>query len=279
MTILIHTLFWLSLGLYGAALAAALLNKDARDACGGAPLARPLLTIALLVHAAMFAVMFFSGKWPADYEFMNSISKSFYAAIALYIGMGRHRSALPTAAGLAVVLFFPLSRLYMSGDLGLQDGMAHAFGPFCVMFYQFSAVAMGIWGYSFAVSVGYLASPGGAPAGELGQSGSIFRSVLWGFVAFSLAQLAGSIWAVTSGWGDVWVWASSHLFSGTMWIFYAGLLHVPSAAGIKNSAMPVMAVAGFVIIFLYTFYHEFVINPAFQTLRSAIEIIAAGGVA
>jgi hypothetical protein len=276
MAVLVMTLFWLAQGLYAVALITGLMT--AADGRAKGPV-RALLACGVIANLSMFAVMFAASKFPVDYEFMNSLYKSFFTAVILVFGMKKHESALPTIFGLCVVLFFPLTRVYMSANLGLQDQMAYAFSIFAVFFGVAGAVATAFFGYCFCLSVSWFVSPENGAPGGVKTSGMIFKTALWGFIVFTFAQLFGSIWAQTAGWGDVWVWGSSHLFSAVLWIFYAGMLHAPSAPRLSEKVMPAMGVAGFSIIFFWTFYSQFVVLPAYNLLRAALMIYMAGGVA
>ena len=48
---------------------------------------------------------------------------------------------------------------------------------------------------------------------------------MWGFVFYSISQVAGAIWA-DMGWGHPFHWADRHLFSASLWCYYAAYLHL-----------------------------------------------------
>ena len=223
---------------------------------------RLLVIFGFVVQAAMFAAMIATNKFPADYEFLNVLCTSFWISVILVFKMGR-QNRLTTILAIAVALFFVFSRVYLSSKLGFQDGLAKNFGLYTILFYQTSNLAMACWGYVFCMSLAGLVH-----AGKNGfqRDPALFSMAFWGFISYSFCQLFGSIWALTSGWGDVWVWASSHLHSAVLWIFYAALLHVPFVPRLPEKTGPVMGVVGFTAIVVYIFFHDLAIVPAYFLL-------------
>jgi hypothetical protein len=267
MSVITFTLILLAAALYAAALAVCLFTADAGESNRHT---RVVLGLGVLVQLASFIVMAAAHRFPADYEVMNSLSKEFFMAAIVFFGMKRHESRMPTALGIGVALFFLLSRIYLSNNLALQDQMAHAFSAATVLFYHCSSLAFAFFGYCFCLSVSWLANPASGAPGGVKQSGMIYKSALWGFVVFSFCQLLGSAWAFTSGWGDVWVWASSHMISAIFWIFYAGLLHVPSASKMPEKTIAVMGTAGFSAYIIWVFYYDIAIYPAYKVFMASL---------
>jgi hypothetical protein len=267
-------LFWLSLVLYAAALASAVFHAG-DDGAGGA--ARALLGIGATVHAGMFVCMMAGSKYPVDYELMNATCRSFFTAVILFIIMGGFKSKAPALAGLAVILWHPLIRMYTTQTLGLQDQMSHAFGIYSIVFYQFHSLAMGFLGNTFALSAGWLLTGEKGAPGALRPGGRLMTCAFWGFIAFTASQLFGSLWALNAGWGDVWVWASSHIFSAVVWIFYAGLLHVPAAPRLPRNTAAWMGIIGFSMAMFWAIYHEYAVLPAYFRLYSALPQLLSGG--
>jgi len=266
MSVVTFTLLWLSLVLYAAAFVACLAKANNREANS---LARPLLGVGVAIQLSMFIVMFVAKRFPSDYEVMNSLSKGFFTAMILFFAMKRHETRLPSALGIGLALFFILSRLYISKNLTLQDTMAHAFSISTVLFYHFSSLAFAFFGYCFCLSIGYLADPAKGAPGGVKTGGMLFKSALFGFVVFSFCQILGSAWSLTGGWGDVWIWASSHMVSAVVWIFYAGMLHVPSAK-MPEKTLPVMGVVGFSFYIVWILYYDIAVFPAFKMFLSTL---------
>lgn len=75
---------------------------------------------------------------------------------------------------------------------------------------------------------------------------------VWGFVCFSLAQLAGCAWTYL-GWGGLFRWGTRHMHSAALWCFYCSYLHTAylKGFGLRNKAR--FALAG-TLIALVLFY-------------------------
>ena len=75
---------------------------------------------------------------------------------------------------------------------------------------------------------------------------------VWGFVCFSLAQLAGCAWTYL-GWGGLFRWGTRHMHSAALWCFYCSYLHTAylKGFGLRNKAR--FAVAG-PLVALVLFY-------------------------
>ncbi len=194
---------------------------------------------------------------------MNSLSRAFFLAIVLVLAVDRNQTKTPAAISLAIILFFSLFRLTASGNTSLQPEMAFAFSFNSVMFGYLVSLSYAVFAYLFSLSISHLANPRkGSPDG-CKPTGMIYKTALAGFVIYSASQAFGAAWALTGGWGDLWVWGSSHVFSAVVWIFYASILHVPGSVKMPEKTMAALGTAGFSIIVLWTVYYEFIVTPAY----------------
>ena len=75
--------------------------------------------------------------------------------------------------------------------------------------------------------------------------------LVWGFVAYTVAQVTGAIWCFV-GWGNTFSWGARHLGSAAIWTFFAATLHLPLIAGWRSKS-PVLAVAGGVLVFYVSY--------------------------
>ncbi len=271
----ILSLLWLSQVLYLATIIIALFNgaKSKPDTTS-----RYVFALALFSNIAMLSVMIISDRYPTQYEYMNSLTKSFFIALIAFIGFKKHKSNMPTVISLAVALFFSLSSMHMTMSLELGKGMPHGFELYIVMFFQLISLSMGYFGYCFALSASYLMGYENEGKASLRANGAICKAALCGFIFFTFSQLFGSVWSLTGGWGDVWVWGSSHIYSAMVWIFYAGMLHVPAAEGLPKKTLPVLGVVGFAAILFYMFYSEYSILPVYKVMKTAWIMLTAGTV-
>ncbi|HNV46404.1 MAG TPA: cytochrome c biogenesis protein CcsA [Spirochaetota bacterium] len=84
------------------------------------------------------------------------------------------------------------------------------------------------------------------------ETGAFHMVVVWGFVAYSLSQIVGAIWAY-NGWATTFRWGSRHLQSAVIWCFYATYLHLRYMPGWGMRARARYAAVGFVVVALCTF--------------------------
>ncbi len=80
---------------------------------------------------------------------------------------------------------------------------------------------------------------------------SQYRFILSGYLLFSIAMIAGGVWAYLA-WGSYWLWTPKELWTSILWLYYSLYLHLrlrPSWHG-KNTAYA--GVIGFVLV-LFTY--------------------------
>jgi ABC-type transport system involved in cytochrome c biogenesis permease subunit len=80
---------------------------------------------------------------------------------------------------------------------------------------------------------------------------SQYRSLLLGYVLFSIAMIFGGIWAFLA-WGTYWLWTPKELWTTIVWFFYSLYLHARLVRGWSGSKTAWMGVVGFVIV-LFTY--------------------------
>ncbi len=64
------------------------------------------------------------------------------------------------------------------------------------------------------------------PEAEVNQ----YRSLLLGYVLFSVAMIFGGIWAFLA-WGTYWLWTPKELWTTIVWFFYSLYLHARLVRG------------------------------------------------
>ena len=78
-----------------------------------------------------------------------------------------------------------------------------------------------------------------------------YRSLLLGYVLFSVAMIFGGIWAFLA-WGTYWLWTPKELWTTIVWFFYSLYLHARLVRGWSGPKAVWMGIAGFVIV-LFTY--------------------------
>ncbi len=86
---------------------------------------------------------------------------------------------------------------------------------------------------------------------------SYSRMILWGFVAFTLCQISGAIWAYL-GWSYPFSWSTRHLASASLWCLYAAFIHA-HFTGVHPRLKAACAAFG-IIPFVYMMYHHQIIS-------------------
>lgn len=108
-------------------------------------------------------------------------------------------------------------------------------------FLAYACFGLGAW-------ASLLRLTGGAQGGEAAIASSAHR---WGFAWFTWAMVSGGIWAYLA-WGTYWLWHVKELWSGILWTYYAGLVHLPHLAGWRGRRQAAASVAGFgLVLFTY----------------------------
>jgi ABC-type transport system involved in cytochrome c biogenesis permease subunit len=73
----------------------------------------------------------------------------------------------------------------------------------------------------------------------------------WGFAWFTWAMVSGGIWAYLA-WGTYWLWHVKELWSGILWTYYAGLVHLPHLSGWRGRRQASLSLVGFgLVLFTY----------------------------
>ncbi len=74
-----------------------------------------------------------------------------------------------------------------------------------------------------------------------------YRSLLLGYVLFSIAMIFGGIWAFYA-WGAYWLWTPKELWTTIVWFFYSLYLHARLVRGWTGPKVIWMGIIGFVIV-------------------------------
>ncbi len=73
---------------------------------------------------------------------------------------------------------------------------------------------------------------------------SQYRSLLLGYVLFSIAMIFGGIWAYLA-WGTYWLWTPKELWTTIVWFFYSLYLHARLVRGWTGPKVVWMGIIGF----------------------------------
>jgi len=85
------------------------------------------------------------------------------------------------------------------------------------------------------------------PSDEINQ----YRSLLLGYVLFSIAIVFGGIWAYLA-WGTYWLWTPKELWTTIVWFSYGLYLHARLVRGWTGTKVVWMGITGFLVV-LFTY--------------------------
>jgi hypothetical protein len=84
------------------------------------------------------------------------------------------------------------------------------------------------------------------------RESSVFHSlIVWGFVLYSIAQVAGAVWAYL-GWATTFRWGARHMQSAVMWCYFAAYLHMRFMPKWGHREKAWYATAGFFVVLACT---------------------------
>jgi hypothetical protein len=165
------------------------------------------------------------------------------ALIALVRSITKPQQALPWMVSLVVIFSF-LSVFYAKGMI---PPTPKKITLWAVSFFASESIAHALL-YSAALY---------ALLGRVRKdlADSFHPLLIWGFVAYTLAQVTGAIWCFV-GWGNTFSWGARHLGSAAIWTFFAASLHLQFIPVWKRKNA-FMVIAGAILLFYISYGHYF----------------------
>jgi hypothetical protein len=206
-----------------------------------------VLTAAVLLYAVVRRGI------PMDVPTQDALLRSWGLGLVLvFISAKYSERFLLLAVGLALALLFvfaypmPLpSKMRMPPFL--SKGLAL---PASVLVYDAAAV---VFAYCFSLSV-FSFFQKKPPEGQKSESASsksvtvrIGDCALWGLFLFTVSQVLASIGNLIHH-GTYWEWNPIHLVLVSVWMLYAGMVHLRWVNNISHKALPMAGVLGFFAI-------------------------------
>jgi len=243
-----RTLFYLSISLYFIGFAHLCFQKD--NTVKSTPLA--ILLSALAVHSlsiVLYATIIESV--PMDMKTQDGLLRLWGVGVVLAFVSIKYRDKI-----LAQTIIFALLLLFISAfpmqlpskmrmPPHLSKGLAL---PLSVLIYDLSVV---IFAYCFSLSVACWfkkqvnKSDWGCILSGKSLYGKINDCALWGLFVFTISQIVGSFGKLTQQ-GTYWEWNPMHLVFVSIWMLYAGMIHLKWVNGFSRRLLPALGVAGFV---------------------------------
>jgi ABC-type transport system involved in cytochrome c biogenesis permease subunit len=143
----------------------------------------------------------------------------------------------------------PLILLFLAGS-AISPPIAHGMPPVLKTVWFELHVILSFVSYAlFAIGAvfGLLSLYGNDIRAESNQ----YRTLLLGYVLFSIAMIFGGIWAFLA-WGTYWLWTPKELWTTIVWFFYSLYLHARLVRSWSGPKVAWMGIVGFVIV-LFTY--------------------------
>ncbi len=250
------TVLWLRLALACAGcFSAIIIRREDRRRATAATFLSAVVAVSLL-----FLALFIRGG--SSFPFNQSYDGFFVYTLALSVIILLNLKKLVSRPALfmASALVVAYSAAGMHGaKLEPVVKMSNQI-PLATIFVVLRDMAVACFAFLAAVAAVELVRPGTAVEQETRTSDPLYSAALWGFVFFSFCQLFGSMWTATSGWGDIWLWKQSFLFSAIVWIYYAGLLHLRHIPKWPDKAFLALSVFGYLLQLFYLHIYYFLFH-------------------
>ncbi len=146
-------------------------------------------------------------------------------------------------------LTIPLVLIFLTGSL-IAPSMGGPLPPVLRTIWFELHVLLSFLSYAlFAIGAvfGVLVLQHDEQSDELNQ----YRSLLLGYVLFSVAMIFGGIWA-SLAWGSYWLWTPKELWTTIVWFFYGLYLHARLVRGWTGPKVVWLGILGFAIV-LFTY--------------------------
>ncbi len=170
--------------------------------------------------------------------------------LALAVGAVCIITGWKRARDLFTYLSVPLILLFLLGSAFSPAAMPGPLPPVLNTIWFELHVVLSFLSYAFFAAgaiFGILALRADEERAEINQ----YRSLLLGYVLFSVAMIFGGIWA-NLAWGTYWLWTPKELWTTIVWFFYSLYLHARLVRGWAGPKVIWMGIIGFVIV-LFTY--------------------------
>lgn len=221
-----------------------------------------ILVPAFIIHSLIFAMRWLrTGYFPANGDFENAISEGWCAIlITLYI-LFRRKGLV----GISMVTV-PVTLLFLGyGIMKNPDALPHSASlksSWLIIHVFFAQLAFGAYLAASGLGVIYLLKESRTRRGEISPfyerfpavpliEETMFRFVVYGFIADAIMIAAGAIWAKDL-WGAYWSWDPVEVWSLCSWLFYGFAIHLKVTMGWKGRRLAwifAFAIVGIIIAY------------------------------
>jgi ABC-type transport system involved in cytochrome c biogenesis permease subunit len=143
------------------------------------------------------------------------------------------------------VVIVPLILLLLSGSL-ISPSMRGPLPPVLHTIWFELHVVLSFIAYAL-FAVGAVFGALFLAAGDQDAERRQYRSLLLGYVLFSVAMIFGGIWAYLA-WGTYWLWTPKELWTTVVWLCYSLYLHARLVKGWTGRPVAWIGIAGFLVV-------------------------------
>lgn len=204
------------------------------------PLAAALAACGLAVQLALFLLRWrASGHTPVTGLFESQHFLAIFVVAHAFSLLARHRAwgFFAASVGLALAALAGAS----FGPAAIKPLTPSLDTPLFFLHVAASFAAYGLFGSAALIALLRLLPGTAAPAAA---RAILDESLYLGWIVFTWAMIAGSIWAYLA-WGSYWTWNTKGIWSYLLWFFYAGVIHVRTRPAWQGRRLDVLALVGF----------------------------------
>lgn len=212
-------------------------------ACRRQGAGRSVLAVGFLLQS-----LFLAGRgWLGDLFIPNPIFQGPYflpwclALIALVLS-SRRSSPKP---GAVLVLAFAFTLVSIFYAKGMIPPTPKKISVWAILFFISESMAHALFYTAGLFAVLTL-------SGRLNAK-SFHQCLIWGFIAYTVAQVTGAIWSFV-GWGNTFSWNARHLGSAAIWTFFAAAIHLRFIPAWKRLSL-YLAIAGALMVLTISYGH------------------------
>lgn len=211
--------------------------------------------VALIIQSVCLLLLFFikyvtTQYWISlDLLSLDCLFRSFGLGIVLVFASKKYNHVLLSKTIIIAILLLFVSTFPMPlvSEIKICDFLAEGIAlPVSLLIYDFSIV---IFAYCFSLSVTFLfqkpeSDDDHTPNSSESIYNRIYNCAIWGLSIFTLSHIVGSIGVLTQH-GTYWFWNPMHLFFISIWMLYAGMIHVKWINNLSGKALPTLGIIGF----------------------------------
>lgn len=243
-----------------------------------ARLGRMFLVIAVLLHAAGFAMRYAAAGYTPVTDLFESLSFFALCIAATFLVVEVRYNLRVLGAFVAPLAFvFSIFAAFLPGQVrSLAPALNSYWLPVHVLLLF---IGDSVFAVAFGAGIMYLLQEKQVKRKRMGAlfrrlpslevlDDINYRCLTVGFPLLTVGIITGSIWAEYA-WGSYWSWDPKETWSLITWILYAALLHGRLTVGWRGRKAAILAIVGFGAV-LFTFLGVNILLPGLHSYSSLL---------